>query len=149
LKVRTLYFARLRELTGREAEELDVPEGSRCIDVVRAIAERYGEDLRHYLFDESGSLRRSFAIALNGERTSPEAEVREGDTVVVIPPISGGRSAPEAPEQVHVQRPGEPVDVDEEYYGDRYDRSSYAQREKHEPHPKRVDAEAARGRIGD
>jgi MoaD family protein len=90
LKVRTLYFARLRELTGREAEELDVPEGSRCIDVVRAIAERYGEDLRRYLFDESGSFRRSFAIALNGERTSPEAEVREGDTVVVIPPISGG-----------------------------------------------------------
>jgi MoaD family protein len=90
LRVRTLYFARLRELTGREAEELDVPEGSRCVDVVRAIAERYGEDLRRYLFDESGSLRRSFAIALNGERTSPEAKVREGDTVVVIPPISGG-----------------------------------------------------------
>jgi MoaD family protein len=90
LRVRTLYFARLRELTGREAEELDVPEGSRCIDVVRAIAERYGEDLRRYLFDESGSLRRSLAIALNGERASPEAEVKEGDTVVVIPPISGG-----------------------------------------------------------
>jgi MoaD family protein len=90
LRVRTLYFARLRELTGREAEELDVLEGSRCIDVVRAIAERYGEDLRRYLFDESGSLRRSFAIALNGERAAPEAEVREGDTVVVIPPISGG-----------------------------------------------------------
>jgi len=88
--VRTLYFARLRELTGKEAEEFDVPEGSRCIDVVRAIAERYGEDLRRYLFDESGSLRRSFAIALNGERATPEAEVREGDTVVVIPPISGG-----------------------------------------------------------
>jgi MoaD family protein len=90
LRVRTLYFARLRELTGKEAEEFDVPEGSRCIDVVRVIAERYGEDLRRYLFDESGSLRRSFAIALNGERASPEAEVREGDTVVVIPPISGG-----------------------------------------------------------
>ena len=88
--MRTLYFARLRELTGREAEEFDVPEGSRCIDVVWAIAERYGEDLRRYLFDESGSLRRSFAIALNGERATPEAEVREGDTVVVIPPISGG-----------------------------------------------------------
>ena len=90
MRVRTLYFARLRELTGKEAEEFDVPEGSRCIDVVRAIAERYGEDLRRYLFDESGSLRRSFAIALNGERATPEAEVREGDTVVVIPPISGG-----------------------------------------------------------
>jgi len=88
--VKTFYFARLRELTGKEAEEFDVPEGSRCIDVVRAIAERYGEDLRRYLFDESGSLRRSFAIALNGERATPEAEVREGDTVVVIPPISGG-----------------------------------------------------------
>jgi len=92
--VRTLYFARLKELTGREAEELEVPEGSRCIDVIRAMADRYGEALRSYLFDESGALRRSFAIALNGERASPEAEVREGDTVVVIPPISGGRSAP-------------------------------------------------------
>jgi MoaD family protein len=90
LKVKTLYFARLRELTGREAEELDVTEGSRCIDVVRAIAERYGEGLRRYLFDESGALRRSFAIALNGERAAPETEVRDGDTVVVIPPISGG-----------------------------------------------------------
>lgn len=94
MRVRTLYFARLKELTGREAEELEVPEGSRCIDVIRAMADRHGEALRSYLFDESGALRRSFAIALNGERSSPEAEVREGDTVVVIPPISGGRSAP-------------------------------------------------------
>ncbi len=92
--MRTLYFARLKELTGKEAEEIEVPEGSRCVDVVRTIADRYGEALRSYLFDESGALRRSFAIALNGERASPEAEVREGDTVVIIPPISGGSSPP-------------------------------------------------------
>ncbi len=88
--MRTLYFARVRELTGRAADEIDVPEGSRCVDVIRAIADRYGEALRSYLFDESGSLRRSLAVALNGERVPPETEVREGDTVVVIPPISGG-----------------------------------------------------------
>jgi len=90
LRVRTLYFARLRELTGREEEELDVPENATCADVVRFIADRYGDALRRYLFDESGSLRRGLAIALNGEKVSPETPVREGDTVVVIPPISGG-----------------------------------------------------------
>lgn len=90
MRVRTLYFARLRELTGRDQEELEVPEGATCLDVVRSIADRYGEALRRYLFDESGALRRSLAIALNGERVSPETPLREGDTVVVIPPISGG-----------------------------------------------------------
>lgn len=90
MRVRTLYFARLRELTGRDQEELEVPEGATCEEVVRSIAERYGEPLRRYLFDESGGLRRSLAIALNGERVNPETRVRDGDTVVVIPPISGG-----------------------------------------------------------
>ncbi len=88
--MKTLYFARLRELTGKDEEELDLPEGSRCIDVVKAIVDRYGEDLRRYLLDESGTLRKAFAVALNGERVTLETEVSEGDTVVVIPPISGG-----------------------------------------------------------
>ncbi|MCX8203502.1 MAG: MoaD/ThiS family protein [Nitrososphaeria archaeon] len=90
MRVRTLYFARLRELTGLESEELELPEGSVCGDVVREVIRVHGERLASYLLDERGTLRRSFALAVNGRKVGPEEPIREGDTVVILPPISGG-----------------------------------------------------------
>ncbi|MCS7118350.1 MAG: MoaD/ThiS family protein [Thaumarchaeota archaeon] len=90
MRVRTLYFARLRELTGRESEELEVPESAVCIDVVRELIRAHGARLAAYVLDENGELRRSFALAINGRKVGPNEPVREGDTVVIIPPISGG-----------------------------------------------------------
>ncbi|MCS7094575.1 MAG: MoaD/ThiS family protein [Thaumarchaeota archaeon] len=90
MRVRTLYFARLKELTGRESEELEVPDGSLCIDVVRELVRVHGSRMSAYVLDDNGNLRKSFALAINGRKVGLDEPVSDGDTVVIIPPISGG-----------------------------------------------------------
>ena len=93
MRVRTRYFAMLREVTGIREEEFNVPEDLTLIDFIKYIAERY-ERLKKILFDECGELRRGFAVAHNTV-TVPRGEIRlrrirDGDEVVILPPIGGG-----------------------------------------------------------
>lgn len=93
MRVKTRYFAMLREATGMREEELDVPEDLTLIDFIKHIAERH-EKLKKILFNENGELRKGFAVAHNTV-TVPRDEillrrVKDGDEVVVLPPIGGG-----------------------------------------------------------
>lgn len=93
VKVKTRYLAMLRDLVGLREEVVDVPEHSTLLDFLKKLAERH-ELLKKTLFDERGELREGFTVAHNAS-TVPRRELevrmlREGDEVVVLPPISGG-----------------------------------------------------------
>lgn len=93
MRVRTQYFAMLREITGIRGEEFNISENLTLIDFIKYIAERY-EKLKEILFDENGELRKGFVVAHNTV-TVPREEVRlrrirDGDEVVILPPIGGG-----------------------------------------------------------
>jgi molybdopterin converting factor small subunit len=53
--------------------------------------EREQPEVRGWILDERGELRRHINVYLNGEPSSPSAAVAEGDRVDVLPAISGGR----------------------------------------------------------
>lgn len=77
-----LYFAALRELLGKSQETLSDLPGSLTI---AALAERLVE--RHpKLSPHLGSVR----FALNESFVALNAQVTDGDTVALIPPVSGG-----------------------------------------------------------
>jgi molybdopterin converting factor subunit 1 len=82
MTVAVLYFAALRELLGKSEETLsDVPVPM----AVRAFAERLAQ--RHpQLEPHLGSVR----FAINESFVSANAEIEDGDTVALIPPVSGG-----------------------------------------------------------
>jgi molybdopterin converting factor subunit 1 len=74
------YFASIREAVGRREETLDVPDGA----TVAAVWER--------LVGAHPQLRgQRYRPAVNQEYTAPSAVLQEGDEVVFIPPVSGGR----------------------------------------------------------
>jgi len=103
IKVHTRYYALLREHTKKQEESLELPSGSTPMGLITAVLERYGEGLRRYLLDEAGRLRSSITVAVNGEKVPrerlEEMQLKEGDEVVIIPPISGGSYlSPEPPE---------------------------------------------------
>ena len=87
MRVRVLFFGMLKEVAGRAAEEADFPEGSD----LHAVFEAYAA--RHPRFRE---MARSIVMARNQEFAPPSEQVREGDEVAFLPPVSGG--APRAEE---------------------------------------------------
>lgn len=77
--VEVLFFARLRRLAGRDRTTARVPAGT----TVRELARRLEQDITHLTL--GGTL-----IAVNEAYASETTELRDGDTVAFLPPVSGG-----------------------------------------------------------
>jgi len=67
-------FAGLRERAGRDRVEVELPEGARVSDLLRAME----------------LAPRSCVVAINREYADERAPVRAGDEVALVPPVSGG-----------------------------------------------------------
>jgi sulfur carrier protein ThiS len=59
------------------------------IELLRALEVRH-PDLRGWILDERGVIRRHINVFVNGERGVESGEVRSGDRVEVVPAITGG-----------------------------------------------------------
>ena len=76
MRITVRLFAILRERAGRDALELDLPEGARVADAIDAV-----DDL-------AGGL--SLVMAVNREYASRDQRLEAGDELALIPPVSGG-----------------------------------------------------------
>ena len=77
----------IRKLAGGRAEhELD---GSTVIELLQAL-ELDHPDLRGWILDERGLIRRHINVFVNGERGGEATVVRSQDRVEVVPAITGG-----------------------------------------------------------
>jgi MoaE-MoaD fusion protein len=90
MRVRVRLFAALRERAGAAEVELELPEGARVRDALA----RFGA-----IADGV-----PMVMAVNQEYAGPEAELRPGDELALIPPVSGG--------SLHVKVTGEPLALD-------------------------------------
>ena len=81
MKIRLLFFAILREITGTDQQELEVPQGTSATDLWELLRSRYPR-LSGYSHPPMVAVNESFA--------SPESILSEGDVVAFIPPVSGG-----------------------------------------------------------
>jgi len=80
MQVRVLFFGILKDLTGRESDLLSLPEQATAGDVIE-------------YYDNSPCLRgklKSTAISVNQEYARPELQLKSGDEVALLPPVSGG-----------------------------------------------------------
>ncbi len=82
MKVRVLFFARLRDLLGRESVELDSPK-------IRSAGDAY--QILRAQYPELDAFSRSLLVAVNQEFADWETPVREGDELALFPPVSGGQ----------------------------------------------------------
>jgi molybdopterin converting factor subunit 1 len=81
VRVVVRLFAILRERAGTGEFELDLPAGA----TVATAAERLGE-----VYPAVRDHARHVAYAVNREYARPTTELRDGDELAVIPPVSGG-----------------------------------------------------------
>ena len=76
-RVKVKYFGYLADYAGGREVEVEAPEGARVRDVVRLPEDVRIEDI---------------VVLVNGKPADPDRRLEDGDTVSVLPHISGGRS---------------------------------------------------------
>ncbi|KAI3438433.1 hypothetical protein D9Q98_000864 [Chlorella vulgaris] len=83
LEVRVLFFARSRELAGTNETTVSLEDGSSTKTLLLLLFQQY---------PQLEELRGNFVFSLNHEYlgTDEEQQLKAGDEVAVIPPISGG-----------------------------------------------------------
>jgi len=81
VRVKVLFFGRLRELIGVAEETPDLLEGQTLAQVFERYAER---------FPKLAGFRGSTVVSRNREFAAWDARVSAGDEIAFLPPVSGG-----------------------------------------------------------
>ena len=84
MRVRVLFFGRLKEIVGRAEDTADVSEGARVEDLFARYGSRYPELAKY---------RSSVVASVNQEFAGWRAPLASGDEVAFLPPVSGGQPA--------------------------------------------------------
>ena len=91
MRVTAEYAAQVKRAAGVGAETLDVDASCTVEQLVQAVAARHGDALRALLLTGDGRLHPSILVFLRGEQVRDgSTPLRDGDTVTLLPPISGG-----------------------------------------------------------
>ena len=77
----------LKKLAGGNSE---LSVGGDCVSSVLRALEHEHPALAGWVLDERGLIRQHINVYVNGERGAGETPVDQGDTVEVLPAISGG-----------------------------------------------------------
>lgn len=80
--VRVLFFARYAELIGREEMEVELPHPPTVAELVRTIRATIPGAI---------DLPQQPLTAVNLKHAAPNAPLRAGDEVALLPPLAGGR----------------------------------------------------------
>ena len=81
MRVRLLYFAVLRDITGKSEEIIELPEGARAHEIWNRLRDRH---------DQLAGYEKPPLTAVNESYVSADELLRDGDEVAFIPPVAGG-----------------------------------------------------------
>jgi molybdopterin synthase sulfur carrier subunit len=85
MKVKVLYFARLREVLGVESEELELTgERAYAAAVIDTLRKRGGAWAQELALDAG------YRMAVNQTLAGLVTPVQDGDEVAIFPPVTGG-----------------------------------------------------------
>jgi len=83
--IEVLYFARLREVFGREREQVELPGNVQDVGGLTAWLRSRGETWEREL-----APGRPVRIAVNQDMAAADTPVGDGDEVAFFPPVTGG-----------------------------------------------------------
>lgn len=81
IRVKVLYFAQVGDAAGTRAESAVLPDGASVAVLLSKVSQSH---------EKVEKMRRILKAAVNEEIAAPDHVLRDGDTVAVFPPITGG-----------------------------------------------------------
>ncbi len=81
MKVKTKFFAAIKDIVGTPEVELEITPGTTAGDLFQRYCRQHPR-LNQYA--------ERIMISVNLEFVSPETHLKEGDEIAFIPPVSGG-----------------------------------------------------------
>ncbi len=81
MKIKILLFAHLKEILGSDVLELDLVQGAKGEDVIKALEEINPEVAHHKSY---------LKLSMNGEYITKDTEIIDQAEIAVFPPVSGG-----------------------------------------------------------
>ncbi len=89
MKVRFKLFSIFREEAGTSEIEVLLPDGATILDAVKELAS-VKPRLKERLLNGDGTLKRGFHLMRDERWPKPDEKVRDGDLIVIFPPVGGG-----------------------------------------------------------
>ncbi len=77
------YFANLKEVAGKESEELTASDGMKLADLCSQL-----EDSQSQIVEMIR--QKNVMVAINQEMATMDTEIKDGDEIAFLPPFSGG-----------------------------------------------------------
>ena len=93
MSLQIIYTGQLASIAGVSEESVEVPEGGTLGDVVKGAVERLGKKFGVLLCDESGALRPTILVAVDGSQATGDREAMPLDgvrEVMFMAPVAGG-----------------------------------------------------------
>ena len=93
MKVEVLYFAELKEITGKDKESFSLND-SKLLELINALFIKY-DSIKKLIWEENkNNLKKNVSIVLNDEivnhNNKLSIKLSEGDKIAFLLPISGG-----------------------------------------------------------
>jgi molybdopterin converting factor small subunit len=92
MQVTVEYAAQVKRVAGIASETIEVNSACTVQELVKQAVDRHGDALRRVLLDSGGELQRSILVFVGEDqaRWDDHVELKDGDTVTLLSPISGG-----------------------------------------------------------
>lgn len=92
VKVKVRLWGIFQELAGGGREfPVDMPECATVGNLIDQLIDRHGERLGEELFEPgTREVKPYIKLLLNGNGTTLNAKLRDGDVVAIFPPVGGG-----------------------------------------------------------
>ena len=95
MRVKVKYMATAREIAGAREETIEIGNSSTIMDLLRMLAEKYGQKMHDYLFDKAtGKPQPHLRFLLDGRSVHMINEfntaLSDEATLLIVPPVSGG-----------------------------------------------------------
>jgi len=81
MKIKILYFSSLKDKLKKNSEEIQFEQNINVQDLINFLKEKYPEISQSF---------ENIMIAVNEEYVDNKTELKDGDIVALIPPVSGG-----------------------------------------------------------
>ena len=87
------YTGQLAEAAGTSEEELEIESGEKLRSVIDTLAERHGEKFSTLLRDDSGQVRSTVLVVLDGAQATGDKDdlpLKDVRDLMLMTPIAGG-----------------------------------------------------------